>query len=150
MKSPAIEGRRKREQSYVLDDQVGFLLRQAHQRHTTIFATEMIEDLTPTQWAALAKLRELGAFAESSRPPDRDGRRYDQGRDRSSDRSRLHHDRPGPARRPPSPRRTDTGGLGALRTHGTDRYAHHSKDARTAGRIRTRGARRFVAAPRLD
>jgi DNA-binding MarR family transcriptional regulator len=65
MKSPATEGRRKREQSYVLEDQVGFLLRQAHQRHTTIFATEMIEDLTPTQWAALAKLRELGACSQN-------------------------------------------------------------------------------------
>ncbi len=65
MKSPAIEGRRKREQTYVLEDQVGFLLRQAHQRHTTIFATEMIEELTPTQWAALAKLTELGACSQN-------------------------------------------------------------------------------------
>ena len=60
MKSPAIQGRRDREGPYVLDEQVGFVLRQAQQRHTTIFAAEMIEDLTPTQWAALAKLRELG------------------------------------------------------------------------------------------
>ena len=50
---------------YVLDGQVGFVLRQAQQRHTTIFATEMIEDLTPTQWAALAKLRELGACSQN-------------------------------------------------------------------------------------
>ena len=64
MKSPAIEGRR-REEPYVLDDQVGFVLRQAQQRHTTIFATEMIEGLTPTQWAALAKLRECGPCSQN-------------------------------------------------------------------------------------
>src|SRR5580693_684234 len=65
MKSPATEGRRDREERYVLDDQVGFALRQAQQRHTTIFAAEMIEDLTPTQWAALAKLREVGDCSQN-------------------------------------------------------------------------------------
>jgi DNA-binding MarR family transcriptional regulator len=65
MKSPAIEGRRNREEPYVLDDQVGFVLRQAQQRHTTIFAAEMIEGLTPTQWAALAKLRECGPRSQN-------------------------------------------------------------------------------------
>ena len=65
MKSPAIQGRRDREGRYVLDEQVGFALRQAQQRHTTIFATEMIEGVTPTQWAALAKLREFGACSQN-------------------------------------------------------------------------------------
>src|SRR5271165_3972906 len=65
MKSPAIEGRRSREEPYVLDDQVGFVLRQAQQRRTTIFAAEMIEGLTPTQWAALAKLRECGPCSQN-------------------------------------------------------------------------------------
>ena len=50
---------------YVLDDQIGFVLRQAQQRHTTLFAAEMIEGLTPTQWAALAKLRECGACSQN-------------------------------------------------------------------------------------
>ena len=110
----------------------------------------MIEDLTPTQWAALAKLREARRLlAKSSRPPDRDGRRDDQGRDRSPDRAWLHHDRSGPARRPPSPRRADAGGGGSLRTRRADRRADHTKDARAARRNRTRVARRFVAAPRL-
>ena len=36
------------------------VLRQAQQRHTTLFAAEMIEGLTPTQWAALVKLQEYG------------------------------------------------------------------------------------------
>ena len=65
MKSTAIKGRRDREEPYVLDDQVGFVLRQAQQRHTTIFAAEMIEGLTPTQWAALSKLRECGASSQN-------------------------------------------------------------------------------------
>jgi MarR family transcriptional regulator, lower aerobic nicotinate degradation pathway regulator len=50
---------------YVLDDQIGFVLRQAQQRHTTLFAAEMIEGLTTTQWAALAKLRECGACSQN-------------------------------------------------------------------------------------
>jgi DNA-binding MarR family transcriptional regulator len=65
MKSPVSHGRRDREEPYVLDEQVGFALRQAQQRHTTIFAARMIEDLTPTQWAALAKLRELGDCSQN-------------------------------------------------------------------------------------
>jgi DNA-binding MarR family transcriptional regulator len=50
---------------YVLDEQIGFVLRQAQQRHTTLFAAEMIDGLTPTQWAALAKLRECGACSQN-------------------------------------------------------------------------------------
>ena len=41
---------------YVLDDQAGFLMRIAMQRHTSIFASRMVADLTQTQFAALAKL----------------------------------------------------------------------------------------------
>ena len=50
---------------YVLDDQVGFLLRVALQRHTAIFTTRMIEGLTQTQFAALAKLAEVGPFSQN-------------------------------------------------------------------------------------
>ncbi len=50
---------------YVLDDQVGFLLRQVSQRHTTIFANHMGAELTPTQWAALAKLHEVGPTSQN-------------------------------------------------------------------------------------
>jgi len=50
---------------YKLDDQVGFVLRQAQQRHATLFASLMIEGLTPTQWAALAKLAEVGACSQN-------------------------------------------------------------------------------------
>ncbi len=43
---------------YRLDDQVGFILRQVQQRHALIFAEAFGDDLTPMQWAALAKLAE--------------------------------------------------------------------------------------------
>lgn len=51
--------------AYALDTQVGFVLRQAMQRHTTIFGARMGEDLTATQWAALAKLFEIGACSQN-------------------------------------------------------------------------------------
>ena len=52
-------------QDYILEAQIGFILRQAQQRHTTIFASLMVEDLTPTQWAALAKLNEIGPSSQN-------------------------------------------------------------------------------------
>src|SRR5271169_650799 len=50
---------------YVLDDQVGFLLRVAPQRHTAIFTARMIEGLTQTQFAALSKLHEAGPCSQN-------------------------------------------------------------------------------------
>jgi DNA-binding MarR family transcriptional regulator len=50
---------------YVLDEQIGFLLRQVTQRHTAIFAARIGADLTPMQWAVLAKLREQGACPQN-------------------------------------------------------------------------------------
>ncbi len=50
---------------YVLDDQVGFLLRVAMQHHTSIFTARMIESLTQTQFAALAKLYEVGPCSQN-------------------------------------------------------------------------------------
>lgn len=51
--------------SYVLDHQIGFVLRLAGQRHTTIFAQLIGDDLTPTQWAALAKLWQTGPTSQN-------------------------------------------------------------------------------------
>ena len=65
MKTPARKTRNKPGADYRLDDQVGFVLRQAQQRHTNLFAAEMIEGLTPTQWAALAKLSECGPQSQN-------------------------------------------------------------------------------------
>ena len=71
---------------YVLDDQGGFLMRVAMQRHTSIFTSRMIEGLTQTQFAALAKLYEVGPCSQNhlgrrrtgaaapSRSPTVDGR----------------------------------------------------------------------------
>jgi len=53
------------EDRYVLDDQVGFLLRVAMQRHTAIFTARMSESLTQTQFAALAKLYEVGPCSQN-------------------------------------------------------------------------------------
>jgi DNA-binding MarR family transcriptional regulator len=50
---------------YVLDDQAGFLLRVAMQRHTSIFTSHMVEALTQTQFAALAKLYEVGPCSQN-------------------------------------------------------------------------------------
>jgi len=50
---------------YLLDEQVGFLLRRVSQRHLAIFAG-LIPDLTPTQFAALAKLCELGPTSQNA------------------------------------------------------------------------------------
>ncbi|MCF6320240.1 MAG: MarR family transcriptional regulator [Rhizobiaceae bacterium] len=50
--------------SYQLTRQVGYILRRANQRHLTIFA-DLIPTLTPTQFAALAKLCELGSVSQN-------------------------------------------------------------------------------------
>jgi DNA-binding MarR family transcriptional regulator len=50
---------------YVLDEQIGFLLRVAMQRHTSIFTSRMVEALTQTQFAALAKLYEEGPCSQN-------------------------------------------------------------------------------------
>jgi len=50
---------------YVLEEQIGFILRQVWQRHAAIFAREIGINLTPTQWAALAKLSETGPCSQN-------------------------------------------------------------------------------------
>jgi MarR family transcriptional regulator, lower aerobic nicotinate degradation pathway regulator len=44
---------------YRVDQQIGFFLRQANQRHVAIFTSLIGDRLTTTQWAALSKLREI-------------------------------------------------------------------------------------------
>ncbi|MGV3549540.1 MarR family winged helix-turn-helix transcriptional regulator [Rhizobium sp.] len=44
---------------YRVDQQIGFFLRQANQRHVSIFTGRMGDRLTTTQWAALSKLRDI-------------------------------------------------------------------------------------------
>ncbi|MBT5266246.1 MAG: winged helix-turn-helix transcriptional regulator [Rhodospirillaceae bacterium] len=51
---------------YVLEDQIGHLFRRSHQRASQIFQENFADaDLTPTQWAALAKLYERGALSQN-------------------------------------------------------------------------------------
>ena len=52
------------ETPYSLDAQVGFVLRRVTQRHLAIFS-ELIPGLTTTQFAALAKLGELGPMSQN-------------------------------------------------------------------------------------
>lgn len=51
---------------YVLEEQIGFLLRRAHQRATAIFTARIgPHELTPTQFAALAKIHDSGAISQN-------------------------------------------------------------------------------------
>jgi len=49
---------------YRLEEQIGFKLRVANQKHLEIFAHEM-PDLTPRQFAVLAKLTEVGPLSQN-------------------------------------------------------------------------------------
>jgi MarR family transcriptional regulator, lower aerobic nicotinate degradation pathway regulator len=53
-------------ESYILDQQVGHLLRRANQRHTALFAKRFAAfDLTPLQFAVLMRLREAGPLSQN-------------------------------------------------------------------------------------
>lgn len=49
---------------YRLQEQIGFVLRKAHQRHVAIFAAR-IAGLTPPQFAALARLADVGETSQN-------------------------------------------------------------------------------------
>ena len=52
--------------TYMLEEQVGFHLRRAHQRATLIFNEVMAKfDITPTQFAALTKIDDEGAISQN-------------------------------------------------------------------------------------
>jgi MarR family transcriptional regulator, lower aerobic nicotinate degradation pathway regulator len=51
-------------QSYRLDDQIGYVLRRATQRHLAIFAAA-IPDVTTTQFGVLARLAEIGPQSQN-------------------------------------------------------------------------------------
>ena len=50
--------------NYLLDDQIGYLLRRATQRHLAIFS-QSIPQVTTTQFAVLARLRQLGPMSQN-------------------------------------------------------------------------------------
>lgn len=57
---PAVAG-----DDYILEDQIGHLLRRAHQRASAIFQEIMTEGLTPPQFAALVKIRDFGTVSQN-------------------------------------------------------------------------------------
>lgn len=50
---------------YRLEEQVGYILRQASQRHASIFAARIPEQLTTTQFATLVRLQEVGPCSQN-------------------------------------------------------------------------------------
>lgn len=50
---------------YVLDAQIGYLLRLANQRHALIFQEHSILDLTPTQFSAMIRLVDEGECSQN-------------------------------------------------------------------------------------
>ena len=52
-------------EQYLLEEQVGYLMRLAGQRHATIFQSLAPFGLTPTQFSALVKLLELGECSQN-------------------------------------------------------------------------------------
>ena len=53
-------------EGYLVEQQVGFLLRRANQRHTALFQDAMAAlDLTPTQFTALVKVVEHGSLTQN-------------------------------------------------------------------------------------
>jgi DNA-binding MarR family transcriptional regulator len=53
------------EGAYRLEQQVGYILRQASQRHAAIFAERIPEQLTATQFSTLARLQEVGPCSQN-------------------------------------------------------------------------------------
>jgi len=53
------------EEGYRLEEQVGYILRQASQRHAAIFAGRIPEQLTTTQFATLVRLQEVGPCSQN-------------------------------------------------------------------------------------
>jgi MarR family transcriptional regulator, lower aerobic nicotinate degradation pathway regulator len=65
-KSSAVAVNAAAVKTYVLEDQIGFILRRAHQRATEIFNAVMEGfDVTPTQFAALSKLHDNGETSQN-------------------------------------------------------------------------------------
>ncbi len=53
------------EDRYDLDNQVGFLLRLASQRHSVIFQSNTIDNITPTQFSALVRISDNGECSQN-------------------------------------------------------------------------------------
>jgi DNA-binding MarR family transcriptional regulator len=65
MPRATLDQRPKNSVAYQLDEQVGFLLRVAMQRHSTIFTSEITGSLTAPQFSALVKLLQEGPLSQN-------------------------------------------------------------------------------------
>jgi len=52
--------------NYRLEEQIGYLLRLANQRHSVIFQHHTLMELTPTQFAALIRIHEEQSCSQNS------------------------------------------------------------------------------------
>ena len=50
---------------YVLDEQIGYILRVVSQRHASIFQAHSLDGLTPRQFSALIRIAEVGACSQN-------------------------------------------------------------------------------------
>lgn len=61
----AANRRRRDDDNYQLEQQIGFRLRLALQRHYSLFSDDMLEGLTAPQYASMYKLFEVGACSQN-------------------------------------------------------------------------------------
>ncbi|MGI3168215.1 MarR family winged helix-turn-helix transcriptional regulator [Pseudooceanicola sp. C21-150M6] len=60
-----LKARTSAEHGYLLDDQIGYLLRKAYQRNSTIFQSTVPGNLTPTQFSVMHRLAEDGPVSQN-------------------------------------------------------------------------------------
>jgi DNA-binding MarR family transcriptional regulator len=56
---------KKASSQYLVQDQIGFVLRLAFQFHTAIFTSKMVDNLTQTQFATLSTIKDIGECSQS-------------------------------------------------------------------------------------
>ncbi len=59
------KARTSADHGYLLDEQIGFLLRKAYQRNSTIFSDKVPGKLTPTQFSVMHRLAEDGPMSQN-------------------------------------------------------------------------------------
>ncbi|MBU2961797.1 MarR family transcriptional regulator [Citreicella sp. C3M06] len=59
------KARTSADHGYLLDEQIGFLLRKAYQRNSTIFTEKVPGKLTPTQFSVMHRLAEDGPMSQN-------------------------------------------------------------------------------------
>ncbi|GGB15730.1 MarR family winged helix-turn-helix transcriptional regulator [Allosediminivita pacifica] len=60
-----VRPRTSADHGYVLDDQIGFLLRRAYQRNSTLFLSMVPGNLTTTQFSVMNRLAEDGPMSQN-------------------------------------------------------------------------------------